>query len=217
MLFRSAGLRAELRAYHDSLRAELRADYDSLCAELKADMGALRAELRADHDSLRAELKADNRTLGQRITDVDRRLSAQLLDLTVALERNHRSMLRWFVSTQIATITVVAILIAVVGFVWSIIIWRSQEYVLTTFRVMHTRGVLNKQSSDSSLEGINEPLAAIIWYRTAHENELAAEQARTIPFPGYTYPSLALRVKRHRGRPRYPRRFARAMGPPRAR
>ena len=106
-----AGLRAELRAYHDSLRAELRADYDSLCAELKADMGALRAELRADHDSLRAELKADNRTLDQRITDVDRRLSAQLLDLTVAMERNHRSMLRWFVSTQIATITVVAILI----------------------------------------------------------------------------------------------------------
>jgi hypothetical protein len=117
-----AALRAELRADHDSLRAELKADMTalrdelkadmtSLRAELKADMTSLRAELKADMTSLRDELKADIRAVDQRLTDVDRRLSAQLVDLTVAMERNHRSLLRWFVSAQIATVTVVAVLI----------------------------------------------------------------------------------------------------------
>jgi len=106
-----AVLRAELRADHDSLRAELKADMNALRAELKADMNALRAELKADMTVLRDELKAEIRAVDHRLTDVDRRLSAQLVDLTVSMERSHRSLLRWFISAQIATITVVAILV----------------------------------------------------------------------------------------------------------
>ena len=70
-------------------------------------MVALRDELTTEITSLRDEIRA----LCQHLADMERRLSAQLVDLKVAMERNHRSMLRWFVSTQIATITVVAILI----------------------------------------------------------------------------------------------------------
>ena len=104
-------LRTESKADQAVLRAELRADHDSLRAELKADMNALRAELKADMTVLRDELKAEIRAVDHRLTDVDRRLSAQLVDLTVSMERSHRSLLRWFISAQIATITVVAILV----------------------------------------------------------------------------------------------------------
>ncbi|NBN96202.1 MAG: hypothetical protein EBV41_01010, partial [Actinobacteria bacterium] len=69
------------------------------------------AELKADMTVLRDELKAEIRAVDHRLTDVDRRLSAQLVDLTVSMERSHRSLLRWFISAQIATITVVAILV----------------------------------------------------------------------------------------------------------
>ena len=67
------------------------------------------------------------------------------------------------IDTIIWLITVGALLIAIVGFFWSIIIWRSQEYVLTNYRVMHVRGVLNKQASDSSLENITDAAIDIPW------------------------------------------------------
>ncbi|MEY3978132.1 MAG: hypothetical protein RLZZ284_988 [Actinomycetota bacterium] len=104
-------LRTESKADQAVLRAELRADHDSLRAELKADMNALRAELKADMTVLRDELKAEIRAVDHRLTDVDRRLSAQLVDLTVSMERSHRSLLRWFISAQIATITVITVLV----------------------------------------------------------------------------------------------------------
>jgi hypothetical protein len=44
-----------------------------------------------------------------------------------------------------------------------VIMWQSQEYVLTNHRVMHVRGVLNKQASDSSLENITDAAINIPW------------------------------------------------------
>jgi len=61
-----------------------------------------------------------------------------------------------FVSGVFTLITIVALLIAVVGFVWSALRWRSQEYVLTDQRVVHVRGVITKQSSDSVLESLSD-------------------------------------------------------------
>jgi uncharacterized membrane protein YdbT with pleckstrin-like domain len=63
----------------------------------------------------------------------------------------------------IGIITLVAILFAIVGFVWSVIQWQTQEYVLTDHRVMHVHGVINKQSSDSSLENITDASITVPW------------------------------------------------------
>jgi hypothetical protein len=63
----------------------------------------------------------------------------------------------------VGIVTFVAIAIAIVGFVWSVIQWQTQEYVLTDHRVMHVHGVINKQSSDSSLENITDAAITIPW------------------------------------------------------
>lgn len=61
-----------------------------------------------------------------------------------------------FVSFVVTLITVVSLLIALVGLGWAVARWRSQEYVLTNQRVIHVRGVIGKQSSDSVLETIGD-------------------------------------------------------------
>jgi uncharacterized membrane protein len=61
-----------------------------------------------------------------------------------------------FISNVFSLITIVALVIAVVGFVWSALRWKSQEYVLTDQRVIHVRGVITKQSSDSVLESLSD-------------------------------------------------------------
>ncbi len=63
----------------------------------------------------------------------------------------------------VGIVTFFAILIAIVGFVWSVVQWQTQEYVLTNHRVMHVRGVINKQSSDSSLENITDAQTNVPW------------------------------------------------------
>jgi uncharacterized membrane protein YdbT with pleckstrin-like domain len=67
------------------------------------------------------------------------------------------------IDTIVGWVTVIAILIAIVGFAWSVIMWRTQEYVLTNHRVMHVRGVVNKQASDSSLENITDAAITVSW------------------------------------------------------
>ncbi len=61
-----------------------------------------------------------------------------------------------FISTVLAWITGIALIIAVVGFAWSAARWKSQEYVLTNQRVIHVAGVITKQSSDSVLESLSD-------------------------------------------------------------
>lgn len=88
--------------------------------------------------------------------------------------------------------TVIALIIAVVGFGWSIVQWQTQEYVLTNRRVMHVRGVINKQSTDASLENITDAQITVPWlgrimgygdlvFLTAAE--LGMQQLRTLKSP----------------------------------
>ncbi len=59
--------------------------------------------------------------------------------------------------------TIIALAFAAIGLVWSTIQWSSQEYVLTDRRVMHVHGVINKQSTDASLENITDAQITIPW------------------------------------------------------
>jgi uncharacterized membrane protein YdbT with pleckstrin-like domain len=67
------------------------------------------------------------------------------------------------INTIVSWITMIALVIAVAGFVWSTVQWQSQEYVLTDHRVIHVSGVVNKQASDSSLENITDAQIEIPW------------------------------------------------------
>ncbi|MFN8630135.1 MAG: SHOCT domain-containing protein [Chloroflexota bacterium] len=61
-----------------------------------------------------------------------------------------------FISMLLWWVTVIALVIAAVGFGWSAARWKSQEYVLTNQRVIHVSGVITKQSSDSVLESLSD-------------------------------------------------------------
>jgi len=67
------------------------------------------------------------------------------------------------IDTLVWWVTLIALAIAVGGFVWSAIRWQSQEYVLTDHRVIHVAGVVNKQASDSSLENITDAQIEVPW------------------------------------------------------
>jgi hypothetical protein len=53
---------------------------------------------------------------------------------------------------------VILIVIGIVGLVWGALTFRSQEYVITSRRLIHAEGVINKKASDSSLEKINDAI-----------------------------------------------------------
>jgi hypothetical protein len=61
-----------------------------------------------------------------------------------------------FIGVLLGWITLLAFLIAVAGFGWSVALWNTQEYVLTNQRVIHIRGLANKRASDSSLESLSD-------------------------------------------------------------
>jgi hypothetical protein len=68
-----------------------------------------------------------------------------------------------FINTVVTFVTVIALAFAVIGFIYSVIQWQSQEYILTTVRVLHVHGVINKQSGDSSLENITDAQIRVPW------------------------------------------------------
>jgi hypothetical protein len=53
---------------------------------------------------------------------------------------------------------VILVVIGIASFVWGALSFRSQEYVITSRRLIHTEGVINKKASDSSLEKINDAI-----------------------------------------------------------
>ena len=67
------------------------------------------------------------------------------------------------INNIVTIITVLALAIAVIGFIYSVIQWQTQEYLLTTVRVLHVHGVINKQSGDSSLENITDAQIRVPW------------------------------------------------------
>jgi hypothetical protein len=60
-------------------------------------------------------------------------------------------------------VTVVALAFAAIGLVWSTIQWQTQEYLLTDRRIIHVHGVINKQSTDSSLENVTDASIRVPW------------------------------------------------------
>jgi hypothetical protein len=53
---------------------------------------------------------------------------------------------------------VIMVVVGIVGLVWGALTFRSQEYVITSRRLIHAEGVINKKASDSSLEKINDAI-----------------------------------------------------------
>ena len=53
-------------------------------------------------------------------------------------------------------VTVVLFFAGLANLIWTVFSYMSQEYVITNRRVVQVSGVLNKQSTDSSLEKIND-------------------------------------------------------------
>ena len=50
----------------------------------------------------------------------------------------------------------ILLIVGILNFIWVALTFRSNEYVLTNRRVMQVGGVINKHSTDSSLEKIND-------------------------------------------------------------
>ncbi len=67
------------------------------------------------------------------------------------------------INNIVTIVTVVALAFALIGFIYSVIQWQSQEYILTSHRVLHVHGVINKQSGDSSLENITDAQINVPW------------------------------------------------------
>jgi hypothetical protein len=68
-----------------------------------------------------------------------------------------------FIGTVLTWITIIALVIAAIGFVFALVRWFTQEYILTNRRVIHVVGVINKQSLDSSLEMITDAQIIVPW------------------------------------------------------
>jgi hypothetical protein len=56
----------------------------------------------------------------------------------------------------IGWIVLALLVIGILSFIWGLLTFRSQEFVITNRRIIHTEGVINKKASDSSLEKIND-------------------------------------------------------------
>jgi len=64
--------------------------------------------------------------------------------------------LRGAISTIAGFIFAILLIVGILNFIWVALTYRSNEYVLTNRRVMQVGGVVNKHSTDSSLEKIND-------------------------------------------------------------
>lgn len=64
--------------------------------------------------------------------------------------------LRGAISTIAGFIFAILLIVGILNFLWVALTYRSNEYVLTNRRVMQVGGVVNKHSTDSSLEKIND-------------------------------------------------------------
>ncbi|HEY3333755.1 MAG TPA: PH domain-containing protein, partial [Candidatus Limnocylindrales bacterium] len=53
-------------------------------------------------------------------------------------------------------VTLAVFVFAILSFLWSILRYRNEEYLITNRRLVHVEGVINKKTTDSSLEKIND-------------------------------------------------------------
>ena len=52
--------------------------------------------------------------------------------------------------------SLILVVIGVLSLLWGALTFRAEEYVITTRRLIHAEGVINKRATDSSLEKIND-------------------------------------------------------------
>jgi uncharacterized membrane protein YdbT with pleckstrin-like domain len=55
-------------------------------------------------------------------------------------------------------LSVILVVIGLLSFGWGALTFRAEEYVVTSRRLIHSQGVINKKASDSSLEKINDAI-----------------------------------------------------------
>jgi len=71
-----------------------------------------------------------------------------------------------FVGQAAGILTLLLVIGGLLSLAWTALRYRSQEYVVTSRRIIHTEGVFNKKATDSSLEKINDAvLTQSIWGR----------------------------------------------------
>ena len=54
--------------------------------------------------------------------------------------------------------SLILVIIGIASFTWGALTYRAEEYVVTSRRLIHAEGVINKKASDSSLEKINDAI-----------------------------------------------------------
>ena len=57
---------------------------------------------------------------------------------------------------MVGLVVLICVVAGLVQFAWVALRYRNEEFVITNRRIIHTEGVLNKKSTDSSLEKIND-------------------------------------------------------------
>src|SRR5829696_1399492 len=62
-------------------------------------------------------------------------------------------------------VTLAVFVFGVLSFLWSILRFMNEEYLITNRRLIHAEGVINKKTTDSSLEKINDAILseALFW------------------------------------------------------
>jgi uncharacterized membrane protein YdbT with pleckstrin-like domain len=58
--------------------------------------------------------------------------------------------------TVLGWVTVVLLVVGLLSGLWGLLRFRAEEYVITSRRIIHSEGVINKRATDSSLEKIND-------------------------------------------------------------
>jgi len=58
--------------------------------------------------------------------------------------------------TVLGYVVLALLVIGVASFIYGLLTYRAQEFVITSRRIIHTEGVINKRATDSSLEKIND-------------------------------------------------------------
>jgi len=61
-----------------------------------------------------------------------------------------------FVWSVLNWVTVIGVLFGLARLAWDVLQWWAEEYIVTNRRVMQTEGIINKRTSDSSLEKVND-------------------------------------------------------------
>ncbi len=86
----------------------------------------------------------------------DARNPLLLLLLGIVLALVEHQVLNWSLRSIAGFVDLILILVALVWIAIVYLTWRSEEYIITSRRVLKVEGLLDKKSGDSSLDKIND-------------------------------------------------------------